>query len=72
LTKARKFFSKARKFSEKFDTFHLNHFKLEPERVMNAFLHVMLATIHELLVVDPDVRKRDRVMFIDLLASILF
>jgi len=50
----------------------LNHFKLEPERVMNAFLHVMLATIHDLLEVDPDVGKRDRVMFIDSLASILF
>ena len=43
-----------------------------PERDVNAFLHVMLATIHKLLVVDPDVRRRDRVMFIDLLASILF
>jgi len=50
----------------------LNHFKLEPERDMNAFLQVMLASIHELLVVDPDVRKRDRVMFMDLLPSILF
>ena len=45
---------------------------LEPERVMNAFLHVMLASIHKLLALDPELQNRDHVMLIDSLASILF
>ena len=44
--KARKFFAKARKFSEKFDVFRLKHFMLEHERDMNAFLQVKTASIH--------------------------
>ena len=65
MTKARKFFAKARKFSGKFDTFGLKRVMLESERDVNAFLQIMTAIMRDTSEFYRDLQNLENVTIFD-------